>query len=153
MKTVILIGAGVASAAALFYFLNKNKAAVQLLPGSPDQTPAPSPILPAAQPTKQTMWKDRDGNIFQLTSIKQRWGFVIRVNGAIQEKNNQMEIMFLGPEGYVIGADNNGSVFVYKNGWQYVIRDNKTEAGAYLVKHGQPNVYEGVSGLGCYLMS
>jgi hypothetical protein len=95
------------------------------------------------------MWKDAEGNIFEMTTDKQRWGFVIKVNGSIQGKTNQAEVMVLGPNGYMVNADNNGSVFVYKNnGWQNVIRDNKTNAAAYLAKLGVKYPTDAFSGLG-----
>lgn len=160
MNNTALIVGGVAVLGGLAFFLyTKNKKEAGMLPaasaypGGGNVSPGgstPSPSYTAPVPTvQQTMWKDRDGNIFQLTTDKQRWGYVIKVNGSIQGKNNQMETMFLGPDGYMIGADNNGSVFVYKNGgWQNVIRDNKTSAGQYLIDHGQPNVYAAMNGLG-----
>jgi hypothetical protein len=58
------------------------------------------------------MWKDAEGNIFEVTKEKQRWGFVIKVNGSIQGKTNQAEVFVLGPDGYMVNADNNGSVCI-----------------------------------------
>ena len=159
MKNVILIGAGVAAAAGIaFYFLRRNQGAQQLAPGQPQSslpTSNSAPVVQAYTPgSKQTMWKDKDGNIFQITSDKGKWGFIIKVNGSIHGKWNQMETMFLRSDGHVVGADNNGSVYEWKNNqWNYIIKDNKSQADEYLAKNGQPRIFSGVSGLGCYLLS
>jgi hypothetical protein len=162
MKNTILLVGGVAILGGVGYLLytrNKNQSFLPASssPGSsvaPTNQSTPSPNAALAPTVKQTMWKDKDGNVFQLTSEKAKWGFVIKVNGAIHGKWNQMETMFLRPDGHVVGVDNNGSVFEWKNNqWNYVIKDNKSEAGAYLMKYGQPNVYQSISGLGCYIMS
>ncbi|HMG94367.1 MAG TPA: hypothetical protein VK589_30110 [Chryseolinea sp.] len=165
MNKGLVIGIGVTAAvAALAYYLyNKNKttsSSAAMLPASPGystsapgQITMPASTLPPA--VKQTMWKDVDGNLFELTGDKQRWGYVIKVNGSIQGKNNQMEVMTLGPDGHMVGADNNGSVFVYKNnGWQNVVRDNKTAAAEYLAKLGVKYPTGAFNGLGStYLLS
>ncbi len=151
----VLIGVGVVAAAAgaAYFIYNKNKKEQALINSSfaptptTSTTPATTPAPVATPAAKQTMWKDKDGNIFQLTSDYGQWGFYIKVNGAIHKKWNMMETMFLGPDGYVYGADNNGSTYVWKNNqWNYVIKDNKTSSGQFLVDHGQPNVYLGIKG-------
>lgn len=155
MNNTALIVGGVAVLGGLAYFLyTKNKT---LLPSSttggsvaPNSPSTPSPGYTVPVPTvKQTMWKDRDGNIFQITSDLQKWGYVIKVNGAVHKKWNQAMTMFLGPDGYVRSADNNGSTFIWKGGqWNYVIKDNKQQADAFLVEFGQPKLFSGFSGLG-----
>lgn len=150
MKNALLIGGGVIIIGGIAYYLySKKKAASDaaeaqgssLSPGlpAPQQLTPPSPtaITATAPGSRQMMWKDAEGNIFEMTTDKQRWGFVIKVNGSVQGKTNQAEVLVLGPDGYMVNADSNGSVFVYKNnGWQNVIRDNKTNAAAYLAKLG-----------------
>jgi hypothetical protein len=159
-STPIIIGGVVVLGGLAFYLYNKNKSQTAMLPtaasssdgGSvePSSSSTPSPSYAAPVPTvKQTMWKDKDGNVFQLTSDKGQWGYIIKVNGSVQKKWNMMETMFLGPDGYVRGVDNNGSAYIWKGGqWNYVIKDNKTQAGQFLVEFGQPNVYLGLKGLG-----
>jgi hypothetical protein len=153
MSKQLFIGMGVAAAAAVAYFMyTKNQQgkvnAAAIAPGGATTTTS----LPAAMPTptvKQTMWKDKDGNVFQLTSDLQKWGYVIKVNGSVHKKWNQMMAMFLGTDGYVRGVDNNGSAFIWKNNqWNYVIKDNKVQAGQFLNDNGQPNVYNQLKGLG-----
>lgn len=157
MKKEVIIGVGVlgVAAAVAFYLYNKNKSAtsslVQSSGGSQAQLPASSSTIPtpATAAVKQTMWKDIDGNIFEMTSNKSTWGYYIKVNGSTPKKNNMMEVMVLGPDGYVVGADNNGSLFVWKNGgWNQLIKDNKTSAGDYLKKLGVSNYLSGFAGLG-----
>lgn len=154
MKKGVIIGVGVVgvAAAVAFYLYNKNKSAasstVQSSGGSQAQLPASSSTMPAPTAVKQTMWKDKDGNIFEMTSQKGTWGYYIKVNGSTTKRQNMMEVMVLGPDGYVVGADNNGSLFVWKNGgWNQVIKDNKTSAADYLKKLGVTSYLNGL-GLG-----
>lgn len=159
MNKFIVIGGGVAVVGIAYYLYKKNQAssAQALTPspaGSGAQLPAATTPTAPAPTARQTIWKDRDGNIFELTSIPQRWGYVIKVNGSVQAKSNQAEVMFLGPDGYMVQADNNGSVLVYKNnGWQYVIRDNKTQAKEYLARFGADTSFLNGFHLGAFLMS
>jgi len=160
MKNALLIGGGVIIIGGIAYYLYSKKkvasdAAVLVAQGSsipgttPPQLQPPSPTAATAPGSRQTMWKDAEGNIFEMTTDKQRWGFVIKVNGSIQGKTNQAEVLVLGPDGYMVNADNNGSVFVYKNnGWQNVIRDNKASTAAYLAKLGVKYPTGAFSGLG-----
>ena len=160
MKNTVLIVGGVAVLGGLAFFLyNRNKQQAALMQQAtssngasvaPGGTSTPSPSYTAPVPTvKQTMWKDKDGNIFQLTSDKQKWGYVIKVNGQVHKKWNQMETMFLGSDGHVRGVDNNGSAFIWKNNqWNYVIKDDKAKTGQFLIDNGQPNVYASMNGVG-----
>lgn len=156
----VLIGVGVVAAAAgvAYFVYSKNKQQQALInssfaPTPSTNTPTPTQTLPTPEPVKQTMWKDKDGNIFQLTSDKGQWGYYIKVNGSIHKKWNMMETMFLRSDGHVVGADNNGSVFDWRNNqWNYIIKDNKTQADQYLKQHGQLPIFS-LNGLGCYLMS
>jgi hypothetical protein len=162
-KTVI--GVGVVAAGGLAWYLyNKNKEASAASLQPQQYAPTPSAVLPsgttAPAPTytapvstavsqvKQRIWKDNGGNIFELTNDMQKWGYVIKVNGAVHGKWNQMLDMALGPDGLVIGADNNGSVFQWKNNqWNYVIKDNKSQAKEYMAKLGVNLALNGLRGL------
>lgn len=156
----VLIGVGVVAAAAgvAYFVYSKNKQQQALInssfaPTPSTNTPTPTQTLPTPEPVKQTMWKDKDGNIFQLTSDKGQWGYYIKVNGAVHKKWNMMETMFLRPDGHMVGADNNGSVYEWKNNqWNYLIKDNKTQADQYLKQYGQLPIFS-LNGLGCYLMN
>ncbi|MGL6121655.1 MAG: hypothetical protein ACRC1W_01200 [Shewanella sp.] len=153
---VILVGVGVVGAGALAFYLYTKKKQVAtsspaLQPGSTsNRTITPAPAV------KQTMWKDKDGNIFELTSTKGKWGYVVKVNGGVP-RSSEHEALTLGPDGHMVGADNNGSVFVYKNGsWQFVIRDNKTQAAAYLKNLGVTkylDLLSGLNGMNAYILS
>lgn len=168
MNKGLVIGIGAAGVAVVAYLLyKKSNAATQTaaasasLPSSSSTVPPSAANAPYVTPSapvtsvRQTMWKDRDNNIFELTGTKQRWGYVIKVNGSIQAKNNQAEVLALGPDGYMVSADNNGTTNVYKNGgWQNVIRDNKTATAEYLAKLGVKYPTGDFSGLGnAYLLN
>lgn len=158
----VIIGVGVVAAAAgvAYFIYSKNKKEQALINSSFAPTPTANitaatqtQSAPTPAPVKQTMWKDKDGNVFQLTSDKGQWGYYIKVNGSVHKKWNMMETMFLRSDGHVVGADNNGSVYEWKNNqWNYLIKDNKTQADQYLKQHGQLPIFS-LNGLGCYLMS
>lgn len=149
-----VLGAG-AVAAIAYYLYNKNNSPriTETVTTTTTQTLLPSNAVttsstPQASATpgvvwapSMTMWKDKDGNIFKLKTTEYgKWGYWIDVNGSTPKKGSMMEVMFLGPDGYVYGADNNGTFHVWQNnGWQQVqFKDNKSGLSDYLQKLGIP---------------
>lgn len=116
---------GVGAAAALAYYLYNKNNTVQvtetvttstspgLLPSSTSTTPAASSTTAPAVP--QTMWKDKDGNIFKLiTSQEDKYGYLLQVNGSGNSKAVTVE---LGPDGYVYTTNKVGEKWMYKGKW------------------------------------
>lgn len=166
-KIGLVIGAG-AVAALAYYLYNKNNAVKviqtdtqQLLPAS-NATTTSSTANASTAPgivwaPSMTMWKDKDGNIFKLKTTEYgKWGYWIEVNGKTPSKGSMQEVMYLGPDGYVYAADNNGTFQVWKNNaWQQIqFKDNKPGLSAYLQSLGIPYGTDGrvklngLSGLG-----
>ncbi len=127
-KIGIVLGVGAAAALA-WYLYNKNKAVITEETITTTTTTTPS-ALPAASPSvaipaaaspvpaaQQTIFKDRDGNVFQLlTSSENKYGFDIKVNGRNNGSGVSLEI---GSDGYAVHANKQGKKYVWKNnGWQ-----------------------------------
>lgn len=88
---------------------------------------------------------DKDGTVFTLTDDLQRWGYVLKRNGGIDKRNNQAMILFKGPDGTTWQADNNGSLFNWKNkGWSQVVKDNKGAVSTKLIQMGQTDIFASV---------
>lgn len=158
MNKGMAIGLGVlgvgAAAAVAYYLYNKNNV-VQVTETITTTTTSSPSLLPtattssSAPPTSSgivwgptmTMWKDKDGNIFKLKTTEYgKWGYWIDVNGSTPKKGSMMEVMYLGPDGYVYGADNNGTFHVWKsNAWQEVqFKNSKAGLSAFLQNIGIP---------------
>jgi len=152
---------GVGAAAALAWYLYNKNNAVQVTETT--TTTAPQQLAPTASTSSSTpaassgivwsptmtMYKDKDGNIFKIKTTEYgKWGYVIEINGSTKSRmsyNKQsgttnLEVIYVGADGLVYGADNNGSFHVWKNGiWQQTLfRDNKSGLSAYLQKLGIP---------------
>lgn len=109
---------GVGAAAALAYYLyNKNNSPV-ITETITTTTTSPTQALPASstQPgAQQTMWKDKDGNIFKLvTTQEDKYGYLLEVNGGGSSKAVTVE---LGPDGYIYTTNKAGEKWVYKGKW------------------------------------
>lgn len=82
-----------------------------------------------------------DGTTFQLSSPAGKWGFTLLRNGKKDAKWNEGLDVFRIRDN-VFYADNNGSMFVWKNGmWDYFVKDKKTEVDIFLTWFGRPVLF------------
>lgn len=134
MKKGTAIGLGILGVGAVgalaWYLYNKNNSPATSVSESTVSSSSTS-LAPAASPggaassapassqssssVAQTMWKDRDGNIFKLiTSQEDKYGYLLQVNGSGNSKAVTVE---LGSDGYVYTTNKAGEKWVYKGKW------------------------------------
>lgn len=123
-----VLGVGAVGALA-WYLYNKNKSQT-LVTESTTTTTTIAPSSAAAAPSgassaqasatpssgvTQTMWKDKDGNIFKLiTSSEDKYGYLLQVNGSGNAKAVSVE---LGSDGYIYTQNKIGEKWMYKGKW------------------------------------
>lgn len=126
-KKIVILGGAVAAAAGIAYYLyTKNKATEQttIMNSSADQTSLTQTAgnsttsSSASTPTnigKQTLWKDKDGNVFELTNQEDKYGYLLKVNGGGQAK---AVTVTLDAGGVVNITNKAGEKWAFKNnGW------------------------------------
>lgn len=125
-KIAVLVGAGIAAAGIGYYLYTKNKSGAtqttvdesgnQTVTASVAASTPTSSGAPSTTPLiKQTMWKDKDGNVFELTSQEDKYGFVLKVNGGGQAK---AVTVTLDPSGVINITNKAGEKWAFKNnGW------------------------------------
>lgn len=128
-KTGIFIGLGILAAGGgvAWYLYNKNKSTTSLIDTTTTSTSTSSvatasnsPVVtPPAQPgqagvVNQTIWKDADGHVFELTNQEDKYGFLLKVDGGGSSK---AVTVTLDNTGHIVTKNKAGETWTYKNGW------------------------------------
>lgn len=125
-KAIFIIG-GVAVVGGVAYYFWKKKqdeAAVAASYASGDSTQSVTPSgLPASPssasvssgnalaPVKQTMWKDAEGNVFELTTDDNKYGYLLKTNGGGSARAVDVALQ----NGLIVIKNKTGEVWTFKN--------------------------------------
>ncbi|MBL0744590.1 hypothetical protein [Chryseolinea lacunae] len=145
---VLVVGAGLAGGI-IWYLYKKNQTpAVQNTATTPAGPAATAPGTPAVNssgvvPVKQTLWKDPDGHIFEMTATENKYGKLVKVDGKDSVYVSELK---QGPDGYIsIIGIHSGLRMSFEKPGPYRFKGDWQKGGLLSGLHGL--------GAGAYLLS